>query len=112
MFGMLRRAATSVASVVVLTAVLAGRSGSSTIAGFVRDARGAPIPGVYRANLDLQHELTPTVVVEAGYIGNIGDHLTSKDFSIDQAPPELMGPGVISRARQARILQLGGRLTC
>ena len=43
---------------------------------------------------------------------NIGDHLTSKDFSIDQAPPELMGPGVISRARQARILQLGGRLTC
>jgi len=46
LFGRLRRAPTSVASVFILTAVLAGQSGSSTIAGLVSDAPGASIPGV------------------------------------------------------------------
>ena len=46
-FGVLNRAATSVASgivVIALTSALAAPSGSSTIAGLVRDATGAPIP--------------------------------------------------------------------
>jgi hypothetical protein len=48
-FGELRRAVTSIASgivVIALTPALAAQSGSSTVAGLVRDATGAPIPGV------------------------------------------------------------------
>ncbi|PYQ97389.1 MAG: hypothetical protein DMF94_13435 [Acidobacteria bacterium] len=45
LFGMLGRAPTSVASVFVLTAVLAGQSGSSTIAGHGRRASFSPARG-------------------------------------------------------------------
>ena len=45
LFGMLGRAPTSVASEFVLTAVLAGQSGSSTIAGHGRRASFSPARG-------------------------------------------------------------------
>jgi hypothetical protein len=56
-------------------------------------------PTSYQANIDLQHELTPTVVVEAGYIGNISHHLTANDFSLNQVPAALMGAGDTQRLR-------------
>ena len=50
-------------------------------------------PTSYQSNLSLQHELGAGLLVEAGYIGNVSHHLTGNDFSINQVPPELMGPG-------------------
>jgi hypothetical protein len=56
-------------------------------------------PTSYQSNLNIQHELASGVVVEAGYIGNISRHLTGNDFSINQVPPELMGPGDTQQLR-------------
>ncbi|HKC55617.1 MAG TPA: hypothetical protein VKC35_05815, partial [Vicinamibacterales bacterium] len=50
-------------------------------------------PTSYQVNLDLQHELSRGLVVEAGYIGNFSRHLTANDFSINQLPDSLVGPG-------------------
>src|SRR5438105_4580785 len=50
-------------------------------------------PTSYQVNADLQHELARGLVVEAGYIGNISRHLTANDFSINQVPAALLGPG-------------------
>ena len=50
-------------------------------------------PTSYQVNLDLQHELSRGLVVEAGYIGNFSRHLTANDFSINQVPDALLGPG-------------------
>lgn len=50
-------------------------------------------PTSYQSNLSLQHELTSGLVVEVAYLGNIGRHLTANDFSLNQVPPERMGPG-------------------
>jgi hypothetical protein len=50
-------------------------------------------PTSYQANLDLQREVAPGLLVEGGFIGNTSRHLTANDFSINQVPPELMGPG-------------------
>jgi len=50
-------------------------------------------PTSYQVNVDLQHELARGFVVEAGYVGNIGRHLTANDFSINQVPTGLIGPG-------------------
>jgi hypothetical protein len=33
------------------------------------------------------------LLVEVGYMGNVSHHLTGNDFSLNQVPPELMGPG-------------------
>ncbi|HEU5258660.1 MAG TPA: carboxypeptidase regulatory-like domain-containing protein [Vicinamibacterales bacterium] len=50
-------------------------------------------PTSYQVNVDLQHELSRGTVIEVGYIGNISRHLTANDFSLDQVPAALMGPG-------------------
>jgi hypothetical protein len=50
-------------------------------------------PTSYQVNVDLQHELSRGLVVEAGYIGNFSRHLTANDFSLNQVAPELVGPG-------------------
>ncbi|HYS25564.1 MAG TPA: carboxypeptidase regulatory-like domain-containing protein [Vicinamibacterales bacterium] len=50
-------------------------------------------PTSYQVNLDLQRELSRGLVVEAGYIGNFSRHLTANDFSINQVPDSLVGPG-------------------
>jgi hypothetical protein len=47
----------------------------------------------YQSNVSLQHDVGSGLVVEIGYIGNRSAHLTANDFSINQVPPELMGPG-------------------
>ncbi len=51
----------------------------------------APIS--YQANLNVQHELSPGLLIEGGFISNQSRHLTANDFSIDQVAPELVGPG-------------------
>jgi hypothetical protein len=50
-------------------------------------------PTSYQFNLNVQHELTTNLLVEVGYIGNVSHHLTANDFSLNQVPPQLMGPG-------------------
>src|SRR4051812_25776290 len=50
-------------------------------------------PTSYQANLNIQHELGQGLTVEGGYIGNISHHLTGNDFSINQVPEALIGPG-------------------
>jgi hypothetical protein len=50
-------------------------------------------PTSYQFNLNLQQELTSDLLVEVGYIGNVSHHLTANDFSLNQVPTELMGPG-------------------
>jgi hypothetical protein len=37
--------------------------------------------------------VTGGILLEVGYVGNVGHHLTANDFSLNQVPPELMGPG-------------------
>lgn len=50
-------------------------------------------PTSYQTNVDVQHELGSGLVVEAGYMNNISRHLTANDFSLNQVPSELLGPG-------------------
>lgn len=50
-------------------------------------------PTSYQANVDLQHELGSGLLLEGGFMTNISRHLTGNDFSIDQVPPDRMGPG-------------------
>jgi hypothetical protein len=57
------------------------------------------MPTSYQTNLDIQHEVGSGLVLEGGFLSNIGRHLTANDFSINQVPPELMGPGDSQRAR-------------
>ncbi len=55
--------------------------------------RNRPTPTSYQVNLDIQDEIVSNLVVEAGYMGNVSHHLTANDLSINQAPPQLVGPG-------------------
>ena len=55
--------------------------------------RNRPTPTSYQMNLNVQDEVAPNLVLEAGYLGNVSHHLTGNDLSIDQVPPQLIGPG-------------------
>ncbi len=50
-------------------------------------------PTSYQFNLSLQHELRSGVVLEAGYVGNQGRHLTGADLTLDQVSPDLVTSG-------------------
>ena len=50
-------------------------------------------PMSYQYNLKMQHELARGLLVEVGYIANVSHHLTANDFSLNQVPTDLMGPG-------------------
>jgi len=56
-------------------------------------------PTSYQTNINLQHELQQGLLVEIGYIGNECRHLTGNDFSLNQVPTDLMGPGDTQRLR-------------
>ena len=71
-------------------AVPLGQKPNTTVAFF--DPHQAA-PTSYQANVNLQRELGAGTVVDVGYLGNIGRHLTANDFSLNQVPPELMGSG-------------------
>jgi hypothetical protein len=55
--------------------------------------RNRPAPVSYQFTVDVQDEIAVNLVLEIGYLGNVSHHLTAADLSIDQVPPQLMGPG-------------------
>ena len=63
----------------------------NTSVAFFNPAQVAPIS--YQYNLDIQREVIRDLLLEVGYIGNTSHHLTANDLSLNQAPPQLMGPG-------------------
>jgi hypothetical protein len=56
-------------------------------------------PTAYQTNVSLQHELQPGLLIEGGYIGNIGRHVSGNDFSLNQVRPELVTAGDTQRLR-------------
>jgi hypothetical protein len=58
---------------------------------FFNPLQVAPIS--YQYNFGIEREVAHDLLLEAGYIANISHHLTANDFSLDQVPPQLMGPG-------------------
>jgi hypothetical protein len=77
-------------------AVPVGQTPNTAVA-FFNPGQVAPIS--YQFNLDIQHEFVRGIVVEAGYIGNVGHHLTANDLTLNQVPPQLAGPGNTQRLR-------------
>ena len=55
--------------------------------------RNRPTPVSYQFNFDIQNEVVKDLILETGYIGNVSHRLTSNDLSINQVPPQSMGPG-------------------
>ena len=62
-----------------------------TAVGYFDPHQVAPIS--YQYNLNLQREFAPNLIVELGYIGNVGHHLTANDLTLNQVAPQLMGAG-------------------
>jgi hypothetical protein len=56
-------------------------------------------PTSYQTNLNIQHEARSGLLLEGGFISNISRHLTGNDLTLNQVPPELMGPGDTQRLR-------------
>jgi hypothetical protein len=71
-------------------AVPAGASPTTAVTYFHRD-RATPYSQQF--NLNVQHELARNILVEVGYLGNVGHQLTGNNLSINQVRPELMGAG-------------------
>ncbi len=63
----------------------------NTGVSFFNPRQVAPIS--YQYNLGIQRELARNLLAEVGYIGNVSHHLTANDFSLNQVPPQRMGPG-------------------
>ncbi|MBI3210572.1 MAG: TonB-dependent receptor [Candidatus Solibacter usitatus] len=71
-------------------AVAAGRAPNTAVTFF---ERARPTPVSYQYNLNVQRELAASLLVELGYLGNLSHHLTAPDLSINQVPPDKVGPG-------------------
>ncbi len=69
----------------------------NTAVTFFNPDQVAPIS--YQYNFGIQRELSHHWLVETGYIGNVSHHLTANDFTLNQVPPALMGPGNTQRYR-------------
>ena len=50
-------------------------------------------PTSYQSNIDLQHQLNSGLLLEVGYIGNEGRHLTGPDITLDQVPADRLTSG-------------------
>ena len=70
----------------------------NTAVTFFNPDQVAPVS--YQYNLSVQRELGRDLVVEIGYIGNVSHHLTANDLSLNQVPPQLMGPGSDAQNRR------------
>ena len=57
------------------------------------------VPIAYQTNLSLQHQFESDLVLEVAYISNESRHLTAPDFSLNQVPAALLGPGNTQRLR-------------
>ena len=55
--------------------------------------RNRPTPVSYQFNFNLQHQLGPNILIEAGYIANISHFLAAIDLTINQVSPTLAGAG-------------------
>ena len=71
-------------------AVAPGRAPNTAVTFF---ERSRPTPVSYQSNLSIQQELPKSLLLEAGYIGNLSHHLTAPDMSINQVPFARLGPG-------------------
>jgi hypothetical protein len=71
-------------------AVAAGQKPNTAVA-FFNPNQVAPTS--YQTNLSLQHELKSGLLIEVGYIGNEGRHVSGADFSLNQVAPDRMGAG-------------------
>lgn len=56
-------------------------------------------PTSYQTHVSIQHELASGLVVETGYVGNEGRHLTGADLTRNQVPPGLVTTGDTQLAR-------------
>jgi hypothetical protein len=63
----------------------------NTAISFFNPKQVAPLS--YQYNLGVQRELARDLLFEVGYMANVSHHLTANDFSLNQVPAELMGPG-------------------
>jgi Carboxypeptidase regulatory-like domain/TonB-dependent Receptor Plug Domain/TonB dependent receptor len=63
----------------------------NTAISFFNPKQVAPIS--YQYNLGIQREVARNLLFEVGYMANVSHHLTANDFSLNQVPPQLMGPG-------------------
>jgi hypothetical protein len=63
----------------------------TTAVSYFNPNQVAPIS--YQYNLSIQHELTRATILEVGYIGNVAHHLAANDFTLNQVPSYLIGPG-------------------
>ena len=50
-------------------------------------------PTSYQSNISLQHEIGSGLVVEVGYIGNEGRHVTGNDITLNQVSPDRAATG-------------------
>ncbi|HZI32055.1 MAG TPA: hypothetical protein VFF11_06920, partial [Candidatus Binatia bacterium] len=71
-------------------AVPAGQK-PNTAVSFFNPRQIAPVS--YQYNFGIQREVERDILVEVGYIGNVSHQLTANDLSLNQVPPQLMGPG-------------------
>jgi Carboxypeptidase regulatory-like domain/TonB-dependent Receptor Plug Domain len=56
-------------------------------------------PTSYQSNIDLQHQLNSGLLLEVGYIGNEGRHLTGPDITLNQVPADRLTSGNTQFAR-------------
>jgi Carboxypeptidase regulatory-like domain/TonB-dependent Receptor Plug Domain len=56
-------------------------------------------PTSYQSNINLQHQLDSGLMLEVGYIGNEGRHLTGPDFTLNQVPGDRLSSGNTQPAR-------------
>ena len=70
---------------------------TNTTVLFFNPRQVAPVS--YQYNLNVQRELTSELMVEIGYMANVSHHLNGPDFSLNQVPPELVGPGNLRASR-------------
>jgi Carboxypeptidase regulatory-like domain/TonB-dependent Receptor Plug Domain len=56
-------------------------------------------PTSYQSNIDVQHQLDSGLVVEVGYIGNEGRHLTGPDMTLNQVRADRLTSGNTQLAR-------------
>jgi hypothetical protein len=64
---------------------------TTTAISFFNPKQVAPLS--YQYNLGVQREVRSNLLVEVGYMANVSHHLTANDFSLNQVPSNLMGPG-------------------
>ncbi|MBZ5620878.1 MAG: carboxypeptidase regulatory-like domain-containing protein [Acidobacteriia bacterium] len=76
-------------------AVRLGQSTTTPVSYFERDR----VSGYsHQFNLTVQRQLPGSIVLEAGFLGNLGRKLPSADLSINQVPPQILGPAHHSQA--------------